>query len=125
MFIALVTNIITGMRKAAGDQHRRLMLAMALAVTVSAVVESIDSNNLWTQAISIYFWIIIALPFALCWSTAKESSETGKEFFDDEETVPRMEAIGRGDEETVPRMKAIRRKEQEQLSQVVLGREER
>ena len=110
MFIALVTNIITGMRKAAGDQHRRLMLAMALAVTVSAVVESIDSNNLWTQAISIYFWIIIALPFALCWSTPKEPPETDKEFFDDEETVPRMETI--------------RRKEQEQLSHVVLGKGE-
>jgi murein biosynthesis integral membrane protein MurJ len=110
MFIALVTNIITGMRKAAGDQDRRLMLAMALAVTVSAVVQSIDSNNLWTQAISIYFWIIIALPFALCWSRPHEPSKTDKDFFDDEETVPRMEAI--------------RRKEQEQLSQTVPGRGE-
>ena len=79
------------------------MLAMALAVTVSAVVESIDSNNLWTQAISMYFWIIIALPFALYWSRPHEPSETDKEFLDAEE-------------DTVPRMEAIRRKEQEQLS---------
>jgi putative peptidoglycan lipid II flippase len=103
MFIALVTNIIAGIRKAAGDQDRRLILAMALAVTVSAVVESIDSNNLWTQAISIYFWIIIALPFALYWSRPHEPSETDKECIDAEE-------------DTVPRMEAIRRKEQEQLS---------
>jgi murein biosynthesis integral membrane protein MurJ len=103
MFIALVTNIIAGMRKAAGDQDRRLILAMGLAVTVSAVVESIDSNNLWTQAISIYFWIIIALPFALYWSRPHEPSETDKECIDAEE-------------DTVPRMEAIRRKEQEQLS---------
>ena len=98
------------MRKAAGEQDRRIILAMALAVTVSAVVQSIDSNDLWTQAISIYFWIIIALPFALCWSTPKEPSETDKEFFDDEDTVPRMEVIGR--------------KEQERLSHVILGRGE-
>jgi O-antigen ligase len=125
IFITLFTNIMTGMRKAAGDQDRKLMLAMALAVTVSAVVESIDSNNLWTQSISIYFWIIIALPFALCWSRRHEPSESDKECVDaEEETVPRMKAIRRDDEETAPRMRAIRRKEQEQLSHVVLGRGE-
>ncbi|MFL5691995.1 MAG: lipid II flippase MurJ [Ktedonobacteraceae bacterium] len=111
MFIALITNIIAGMRKAAADQDRRLMLAMALAVTVSAVVESIDSNNLWTQAISIYFWIIIALPFALCWPRPHAEADKEKEYADAEE-------------DTVPRMEAIRRKEQEQLSHTVHGREE-
>ncbi len=109
MFIALFTNIIAGMRKAAGDQDRRLMLATVLAVTVSAVVESIDSNNLWTQAISTYFWIIIALPFALCWSRPQEPSETDS-----------VDA----EEDTAPRIEAMRRKEQEQLSHALPGREE-
>ncbi len=103
MFIALIVNIIAGMRKTAGDKDRRLMLAMALAVTVSAIAGSIDSNNLWTQAISIYFWTIIALPFALCWSRPHESSETDQAYVDAEEV-------------TVPRMKAILQKEQEQRS---------
>jgi O-antigen ligase len=111
MFIALIANISAGMRKAAGDQDRRLMLATVLAVTVSAVVESIDSNNLWTQSISTYFWIIIALPFALCWSRPQEPSETNKEDADAEE-------------DTTPRMEAIRRKGQEQLSHAVPGRGE-
>jgi hypothetical protein len=111
MFIALIANISAGMRKAAGDQDRRLMLATVLAVTVSAVVESIDSNNLWTQSISTYFWIIIALPFALCWSRPQEPSETDKEDADAEE-------------DTTPRMEAIRRKGQEQLSHAVPGRGE-
>jgi exopolysaccharide production protein ExoQ len=93
IFIALIANIIRGMRKATGEQDHKAIFAMALAVTVSALIESIDSNDLWGQAISIYFWIIIALPFALCWLPVKQPSETDQDSFDDEVTIPRMEAI--------------------------------
>jgi murein biosynthesis integral membrane protein MurJ len=102
VFIALAVSIIRGMRKASGD-HQAL-LAVALAILVSVLIQSLDSNNFWTQVFTIYFWIIIALPFALCWSTPKE---------------PAKDSL---DEDTLPRIEAIRRKEQEQLSHVVPGR---
>ncbi len=93
VFITLLISIIIGMRKATGD-HRALF-AMALAVLVTVLVQSLDSNNFWTQVFSVYFWIIIALPFAVCWSPPRQPLEIDKEILDDEDTVPRMRAIQR------------------------------
>lgn len=90
VFIALVVGIISGIRKAS-DDHRMLFVT-ALAVLVCVFLQSIESNNFWDPEFSIYFWVIMALPFALCWSTPKQPPKIDKEILD-EETIPRMKAI--------------------------------
>src|SRR5579875_310795 len=95
LLAVLAVNLISGMLKASGRQ--RLLFATVLAIFVSAVIECIDSNDIWNQSISIYFWIIMVLPFALCWSTAKQPpepiQEEGTWIDDDEATVPRIKAM--------------------------------
>jgi murein biosynthesis integral membrane protein MurJ len=90
-FATLVIGLITGVRKAVGDQ--RALVAAVLAVLVNVFLQSLDSNDIWSQSICIYFWIIMALPFALCWTAAKQSPETEQEAFDDEPTVPRLPVV--------------------------------
>ncbi len=82
--------LIARMRKTTGEQ--RVLFTMALAVFVNVILQSFDANDFWAQSIGIYFWIVMALPFALCWSTTKQSSRTNKEALD-EETEPRVEAV--------------------------------
>ena len=90
MFIVLGAGLIARMRKTTGEQ--RVLFTMALAVFVNVILQSFDANDFWAQSIGIYFWIVMALPFALCWSTTKQSSRTNKEALD-EETEPRVEAV--------------------------------
>lgn len=80
VFIALFISLIKGIRKTSGDQ--RALFVVALATFVNMLVQSFDANDLWTQAIGLYFWIIMALPFAICWSSSKQSNITGEEMFD-------------------------------------------
>lgn len=48
-------------------QHR-FFLALALWTLISATVQCIEVNDLWdSQQIGIYFFIVMALPFATCW----------------------------------------------------------
>jgi len=115
VFAAVFVNLITGMRKATGEH--RVLFAVGLAVLINMISQNLDSNDYWIQGIGIYFWIIIALPFALCWSAPKQLSKTDTDqAFLDEETIPRMEVIQQAktdtdqafpDEETIPRMKVI------------------
>src|SRR5229473_8332755 len=90
MFIVLGAGLIARMRKTTGEQ--RVLFTMELAVFVNVILQSFDANDFWAQSIGIYFWIVMALPFALCWSTTKQSSRTNKEALD-EETEPRVEAV--------------------------------
>ena len=73
VFITLFISLIAGMRKATGDH--RVLFAAALAVFVNMLLQSLESRDFWSQANAIYFWIIMALPFALCWYRPKQSSE--------------------------------------------------
>jgi hypothetical protein len=53
--------------------------------------------------IGIYFWVIMALPFALYWSSSERLSRTEEALYD---------------EETFPQMQARRQKEREQVFSV-------
>ena len=77
VFLTLLISLIRGIRKATGDQ--RMLFAAALAAFVNMLLQSLLSRDFWTQAIAIYFWIIMALPFALYWSTSKQISRTSEE----------------------------------------------
>jgi len=73
VFIALFINLVNGVLTTSGTQ--RALFVAALAAFVNMLLQSIDGNDMWTQAIGLYFWIIIALPFALCWSAPVQSSK--------------------------------------------------
>lgn len=90
VFIVLGIGLIAGIRKTTGDQ--RALFIMALVVLVNMVVQSFEQNDFWAQTIGIYFWVIIAFPFAVCWSTAKQSSRTNNKVYD-EMTQPLLEAV--------------------------------
>jgi putative peptidoglycan lipid II flippase len=68
-FISLSISLISGI--GAGRGYDRALFATALAVCFSMWVQSIDSNQLWDQAFGIYFWIVVALPFARYWHERK------------------------------------------------------
>jgi putative peptidoglycan lipid II flippase len=94
----LLISLIKGARKAIGEQ--RALFAMALAVFVNVLVQSFDSNQIWSQGIGVYFWMIMALPFALCWSASKQSPKIDEEVIDDEtndneDTEPRLPVVQR------------------------------
>ncbi len=101
VFIALVASLIGKMRKARGDH--RIVFAMALAVFVSVFMQSLDGNDFWIQAVGIYAWILMALPFALCWSAPQQPSDAHKEVLDEIAEL---------------RIRAIPQTEREQISKV-------
>lgn len=91
VFLALFSNLIAGIRKASGE-HRTLY-AVALAVLVNIFVQSFDSNEFWDPALDIYIWIVIILPFALCWSKQEQQTEPADEDSVDDPTEPRLRAV--------------------------------
>ena len=101
VFIALFASLIGNMRKTSGEH--RMVFAMALAVFVSVFVQSLESNDFWIQAVGIYAWIVMALPFALCWSAPQQPSNAY------------AEVLGGFAE---PRISAIPQTEREQISQM-------
>jgi O-antigen ligase len=90
VFIVLGAGLIAGIRKTTGDQ--RVLFVMALVAVVNMVLQSFDVNDFWGQSVGIYFWIIVALPFALCWSTTKQSPRAAREALD-EALEPGMKAV--------------------------------
>jgi murein biosynthesis integral membrane protein MurJ len=101
MFITLGGSLIAGMRKTTGDQ--RVLFIMALVVFVNMVLQSFEQNDFWAQSIGIYFWIVMALPFAVCWSTTKQSSWANKKALD-EDTEPQLMAVQQAKQEQVTRL---------------------
>ena len=99
MFAGLGVGLLAGMRKASGE--RRVLFVMALVVLVNTVVQSLDQNDFWDQSIGIYFWIVMALPFALCWSAAHR---------------PPGSAQGALAEAAAPGVETVQRAKQEQVS---------
>lgn len=59
---------VTAAAQPEGDELR-MLLALALGVLISVLVQSVESDDLWILGIGSYFWIIMALPFACCWFT--------------------------------------------------------
>ncbi len=94
VFIALASNLINGARKSSGDQ--RGLFAVALAVLVVVVLQSIDSNDFWDPALDIYIWIILVLPFVAYWTKqeppadSQEPPTEADEDFDEEPTEKRL-----------------------------------
>jgi O-antigen ligase len=103
VFIVLFVNLIMGMLKASGE--RRVLFAVALAVFVNVFVLSIDNSDLWIEDFSIYFWVIVALPFALYWSMPDQSSITNREALN-------------GHEATRPLVQTRQSTEQEQVARI-------
>ena len=68
------------------------LFAAALAVMINMLAQCIDSNDIWIQSIGSYFWIIIALPFAVCWSTSEQPSDTYEDL-SNRDTQPQMEVM--------------------------------
>jgi O-antigen ligase len=101
LFIVLGVGLLTGLRKTTGDQ--RMLFLMALVVFASMALQSFDANDLWAQSIGVYFWVVMALPFALCWSTTRQSSRTHKEVAD-EVMEPAVEAVPEAKKELVARL---------------------
>ena len=91
VFIALFVNLMRGLRKTAGT-HRMLFVTV-VAIFVSVFSQSFAAVDLMFQGIGLYFWIIMALPFALYWSAPKPLSEIEEEASnDDEATASDMQA---------------------------------
>ena len=98
--LALFASLIAGVRKTTGA-HRVLFLT-ALTIFGSVVLQSLASDDLMNPAIAVYFWVSMALPFAVCWpmparNTPEQPPEAEVEIenFDDETTIPRTQAVGR------------------------------
>lgn len=108
LLIVLGIGLIAATRKTTDDQ--RMLFVMALVVFANMILQSFDADDFWAQSIAVYFWIVMALPFALCWSSMKQSSKTNKEALD-EVTMPRVEVVSQAeealDEVTMPRVKAV------------------
>jgi putative peptidoglycan lipid II flippase len=77
IYIRLLTSLIARLRttdkperstsNGAKANELRMLLALALGILVSVLVQSIESDDLWILGIGCYFWIIMALPFACYW----------------------------------------------------------
>ena len=81
MLVAVFIGIVRGILKTKGEQ--RMLFGVALAVFVSVVLQSLEQDDLWTQAIGIYFWVIMVLPFSRCWDSVEQSSEQSSDEEDD------------------------------------------
>lgn len=70
MFVMLGGNMIVKMRKATGDH--RVLYAAVLAIFINVLIQSFETSDILSPDIGNYFWIILALPFALCWSITEQ-----------------------------------------------------
>jgi murein biosynthesis integral membrane protein MurJ len=65
LFLSLLVSLWKGVRYSTGE--RKVLFGLALAAVVNVVIQSLDLNDIWNQAIGLYFWLIMALPFVQCW----------------------------------------------------------
>lgn len=66
LFVALLSSLIVGIRKTRGNHQ--LIFVTVFATCASVVLQSIQTNDIFILGIGLYFWILMALPFARCWS---------------------------------------------------------
>lgn len=98
VFIVLGASLIKGARKASGDQ--RTLFIVAFVVFTCMVLQSLDANDFWAQSIGVYFWVVMALPFAACWSMTKQPSSINQGV-PDKLTEPQEEAVQQVEQEQV------------------------
>lgn len=78
VLIAIPVTLLRRMRKATAEH--RLILAAALAAYISIFIQSLEVTVVWNQQVGVYVWMILALPFALYWNTARtDASKDGTE----------------------------------------------
>jgi O-antigen ligase len=80
IFITLAISLIKGILNTTGE--RRTLFTVALATFINMFLQSFDANDLWAQTIGLYFWVIMALPFALCWLIPEQIHPDDAEIFD-------------------------------------------
>jgi putative peptidoglycan lipid II flippase len=61
-----------------GDYDRRLLIAMALGCFASIALQGYESNDIWNQGVGIYFFMFMAMPFAVCWDKKDKLAEDGE-----------------------------------------------
>jgi O-antigen ligase len=87
IFIVILASLIKGIRRTKGDQ--RNLFVVGLAVLINMLIECVEVNDLWTQAIGLYFWVIIALPFVRYWTEGEQRGEERRQVLD-QVVVPQM-----------------------------------
>lgn len=80
MFAVLLAGTIKGISRTKGEQ--RALFVVALAILVSVILQLFEVDDLWTQAIGVYFWIIMALPFAYYWEVSGEKKAVDDDICD-------------------------------------------
>lgn len=69
---------VHGARAGRDNDERRMLLALALGILVSVLIQSLEADDLWILGIGSYFWIIMALPFVRRWFAPQSSTVSGK-----------------------------------------------
>lgn len=62
-----------------GSVEHRLLSAAVFAAFINIFIQSFELTAFWMQSIGIYIWIIMALPFALCWDNEPRVIEEDEE----------------------------------------------
>ena len=85
-FTSIALPLLRRVKKATPDY--RMILAMAFAIFFNVIVQIQDANDFWNPSIGIYFWIIMALPFALCWTTSRNGTSAIEDVAQNNTLVP-------------------------------------
>ncbi len=75
MLIALLLVIAAGLLKRwrGGSYDHKLLIAMAIWAFVNVCIQSAESNDIWNESVGLYFFILMALPFAVYWIKDREN----------------------------------------------------
>ncbi len=60
-----------------GDYDQRLLIAIVLGCYASVVLQGYESNDIWNQSVGIYFFMFMAIPFAIYWDKKEKSVVDG------------------------------------------------
>jgi O-antigen ligase len=74
IFGALFVGLLRGLRTSTSERYA--LFAAALVTLLIMIFESLEQSDFMTQQIAIYFWIVMALPFALHWTQPREATLT-------------------------------------------------
>src|SRR5437588_525726 len=100
VFLTLFVNLLRGIRRA--TREHRLLLAAAMAVFVTMIIQSFDSEDLWNQGICLYFWVIMTLPFVLYWPVEQVSEV--EDDVADRPTLPKIPTAIEQEQASIPTM---------------------
>jgi O-antigen ligase len=93
IFVTLLVSMILGIRRTTGKHQ--LLFVTAFATSVSVVLQSVQTNDIFILSIGLYFWVIVALPFAYCWPSTKSRSKTLEVVSEDEANSETVSMKGR------------------------------